>query len=201
MNRLFYILAVVLIFSACDKKAECVENPKSDCFCITLYDPVCGCNDVTYGNSCEAGCAGIGDYTNGPCAYNVKPLVGKWNFLGYESEGARFKSDKKTHKYEMYLELEDDKVDNNYKLTGKSAVNFFGGYYEIANLKKLNAQADLNTKIAGSEIDLAYEYKFVDFLSGGSFPYEIDGDYLKIESTSYSDFGPAQSATLIFRKD
>jgi hypothetical protein len=41
--------------------------PQSGCFCIEVYDPVCGCNNVTYSNSCHAECAGITEYTMGKC--------------------------------------------------------------------------------------------------------------------------------------
>ena len=57
-------LLLILFFTACNKK-ECVENNKQ-CICNKIYQPVCGCNDVTYGNSCEAECKGI-EYSEGSC--------------------------------------------------------------------------------------------------------------------------------------
>lgn len=62
---LLLLLLFTGAFSACEK--DCVEKRKENCVCITLYDPVCGCNDVTYGNGCEAECSGITDYVKGPC--------------------------------------------------------------------------------------------------------------------------------------
>jgi len=39
-------------------------------FCNSVYQPVCGCNNVTYSNSCEADIAGLLSYTNGTCQLN-----------------------------------------------------------------------------------------------------------------------------------
>ena len=37
-------------------------------FCIEIYEPVCGCNDVTYDNECYAEViGGISNWTEGEC--------------------------------------------------------------------------------------------------------------------------------------
>jgi len=69
MKKSFFVIAflVSLFTISCEEKAPCVEKIKPDCNCILIYDPVCGCNNVTYGNSCQAECASITEYTKGEC--------------------------------------------------------------------------------------------------------------------------------------
>lgn len=48
---------------------NCIDTSQicSNCPCVGLYDPVCGCNGVTYGNSCEAYNAGVTSWASGIC--------------------------------------------------------------------------------------------------------------------------------------
>ncbi len=66
MKKLLLILPVsILLFSCTKNNCKAISNP--DCICTMEYNPVCGCNDKTYGNPCQAECEGIKDYKSGEC--------------------------------------------------------------------------------------------------------------------------------------
>jgi len=49
---------------AADEEATCELRPSA---CGKNYQPVCGCDQVTYSNECEAAAHGQGVYVTGPC--------------------------------------------------------------------------------------------------------------------------------------
>lgn len=65
------ILFTLLIFCACNPTktidTACKGEPKKDCVCTMQYDPVCGCDNKTYGNACVANCEGVKSFTKGEC--------------------------------------------------------------------------------------------------------------------------------------
>ena len=69
MKKMFFIL---LLFLNCDKNNNgsitCRENDnRGEIFGTADYTPVCGCNNKTYSNQCEANAWGIETYVDGEC--------------------------------------------------------------------------------------------------------------------------------------
>ena len=71
MKKILLIFFSALLFG-------CVDGPEIlDCFvipplndttvCIEIYEPVCGCNDVTYDNECYAEKSGVSFWIEGEC--------------------------------------------------------------------------------------------------------------------------------------
>lgn len=67
---------------ACDEGEFCNYPPSAQCgaadqtgfcetppdVCTAVYDPVCGCNGMTYGNACEAAASEVSVVSEGPCS-------------------------------------------------------------------------------------------------------------------------------------
>lgn len=70
--QLFVMTLVMLALTGCppeDEPTGCIDDSKicKDCACIEIYEPVCGCDGVTYSNSCFAGIAGVTQFEEGEC--------------------------------------------------------------------------------------------------------------------------------------
>jgi len=64
------IALTTLALLSCEKEdvlSDCVEKVNPSMVCTQQYDPVCGCNNKTYGNACMAGAAGIRVVALGEC--------------------------------------------------------------------------------------------------------------------------------------
>lgn len=71
MKYLGLLFTVFCIFNACREDAYICKNPKliePYAVCDSSYEPVCGCDGITYTNSCVAELkAGLLEWTKGPC--------------------------------------------------------------------------------------------------------------------------------------
>ncbi len=67
----FYTLVFLFLITMCEKDdglSPCTIEPSyTDVACIEIYEPVCGCDDITYSNTCTAEISGVLRWTQGAC--------------------------------------------------------------------------------------------------------------------------------------
>ena len=67
------ITSLIFIYSCSSEESEeieCIDETKIDelALCIEVYEPVCGCNGITYPNICYASSfGGVTSFINGAC--------------------------------------------------------------------------------------------------------------------------------------
>ena len=62
----------IILIAGCNDHEEpdnCIDPDKidPDAACIEIYQPVCGCDGITYENDCFAEISGVTSWTEGAC--------------------------------------------------------------------------------------------------------------------------------------
>ena len=71
MKNIFALLLAFLFISCDDEDSSTpcqLSDKDEDMACIEIYQPVCGCNNQTYSNSCYAGRDGVSSWSEGECS-------------------------------------------------------------------------------------------------------------------------------------
>lgn len=171
MKNILFAGFLALAATSCHPSQDCVENPKPDCMCTLQYDPVCGCNNKTYGNACAAACAGIKSYVKGECKQsNAVVLEGKiWQLTTFDS-GAQ--AQQVPDSIAISVKFEGGKID------GNGGCNHIGGGYTV-NGKNLNVTGLFSTKMF-CEAAAKWETMFLQRLEK-SRTYKIENQMLEID--------------------
>lgn len=170
------LIVFVLLLNACTKSQDCDSKLIDNCAITFEFDPVCGCNDITYSNPSDARCHSINEFTKGKC---LPSLVGDWDHIGFVEDGARLEIDKTTYAGSIInLSIKTD-ADNNLlsPFEGIAQPNRYNGKYFTGNDFRPSENL-IATQIAGT----LYESKYFEHLTKvkGS---KIQGNYMLLKSS------------------
>jgi len=182
MKNILAFALLLAVLSACNTTQKCVEKINTDCVCTMQYDPVCGCNNKTYGNACVAECSGIKTYTKGECPQDatVKLEGTKWQLVTFAVSPAPLQVPADVT---IFIKLAAG------KLEGSGGCNRIGGSY-ILDGNSLTTSQLFSTKMF-CEKAMKWETMFLQQLEK-SQSYVLNGETLEINC--------GVAGNLIFRK-
>ena len=178
-----FILVVSLGSCTKNKVEDCKATTGEVCSCYKIYQPVCGCDGITYSNDCFAECVNIHEFTSGSCTVNL--LLGTWSFKGFENaDNVDLSKPVLKHKYpDVAITFNDQQSPptiNNY--SGKSSVNYYGGMYDIKDNAALSLTNTIMTEIAGSVESTKWETTYLNALDS-VYLYAVNGNLLLLYTT------------------
>ena len=77
----FFLIFFATTCNEDDAKSDCIDSQliNLDTVCTEEYDPVCGCDEVTYSNACYAERNGVLQFSKGPCITSSSSVAVKNN--------------------------------------------------------------------------------------------------------------------------
>jgi heat shock protein HslJ len=193
---IFSLLSLAFLFQQCGgNEGECSQKLKSNCLCTADYDPVCGCDKITYSNPCNAECNSITEYTPGPCASVIsQSLFANWSYLGTLAQDVDTLNPVKKHPYEVNIDFSDEINQGKFSYSGKSSINNYFGKFALTNFVITLSEFG-KTEVAGTAQATAFETDYLSMLYG-KITYRINKDRLLI-ITSVSN---GKTEQMVFKK-